>query len=163
MLRLEKINHENLGGILALEVRGEQKSFVADNEQSLAEAQTAISANGHAFPFGVFDGQTPVGFVMIGYGTDDEWTDPPEIAKNNYNIWRLMIDKRYQGKGYGKGALKLALDFIRTFPCGRAQYCWLSYSPENTAAKKLYCSFGFNETDRFDKGEVVAVLKLQKD
>lgn len=163
MLRLEKITHANAENITALSVSDKQKTFVADNAQSLSEAQTANSANGHAFPFGIYDGNSPVGFVMIGFGIDDEWADPPEIAKSNYNIWRLMIDKRYQGKGYGKGALKLALDFIRTFPCGTAQYCWLSYSPENTAAKKLYCSFGFNETDRFDKGEVVAVLKLQKD
>ena len=26
--------------------------------------------------------------------------------------------KRYQGKGYGRKAMELALDYIRTFPCG---------------------------------------------
>ena len=33
---------------------------------------------------------------------DDYWTDAPEIAKGNYNLWRLMIDKAYQNRGYGK-------------------------------------------------------------
>ncbi len=160
MLRLEKITHANAENITALSVSDKQKTFVADNAQSLSEAQTANSANGHAFPFGIYDGNSPVGFVMIGYGTDDEWADPPEIAKSNYNIWRLMIDKRYQGKGYGKGALKLALDFIRTFPCGTAQYCWVSYAPENTAAESLYHSFGFTKTNFFDNGELIAVLTL---
>lgn len=160
MLRLEKITHANAENITALSVSDKQKTFVADNAQSLSEAQTANSANGHAFPFGIYDGNSPVGFVMIGFGIDNEWADPPEIAKSNYNIWRLMIDKRYQGKGYGKGALKLALDFIQTFPCGTAQYCWVSYAPENTAAESLYHLFGFTKTNFFDNGELIAVLTL---
>ena len=57
-----------------------------------------------------------------------------------------MIDKIYQGKGFGKDAVKLALDFIGTLPCGAAEYCWLSYEPENEVARNLYGSFGFAET-----------------
>ena len=71
-----------------------------------------------------------------------------------------MIDKRYQGRGYGRQTLKLALDFVRTFPCGQAEYCEISYEPENTVAKKLYQSFGFEENGEMDGEELVAVLKL---
>ena len=56
--------------------------------------------------------------------------------------------------------IELALDFIRTYPCGRAEYCWLSYEPENTVAKELYASFGFKETGDMDGEEIIAVLKL---
>ena len=56
--------------------------------------------------------------------------------------------------------VKLALDFIRTWPCGKAEYCWISYEPENETAKKLYASFGFEETGEMDGEEVVAVMKL---
>ena len=56
-----------------------------------------------------------------------------------------MIDKRYQGNGYGREALRLAVDFVRTAPCGKAEYCWLSYEPENEVARKLYLSSGFEE------------------
>ena len=68
---------------------------------------------------------------------------------------------RHQKKGYGREAMRLALEFIRTFPCGKADYCWLSYEPENEVAKKLYRSFGFEEV-RKPEGwdEVPAVLKL---
>lgn len=66
------------------------------------EAYTAITGNGYAFPFGIYDDDTPVGFLMVGYDTDDYWEDAPAIANGNYNLWRLMIDKRYQGKGYGR-------------------------------------------------------------
>ena len=92
--------------------------------------------------------------------TDDDWDDAPEIAKGNYNLWRLMIDKSYQGLGFGKEAVRLALDFIRTRPCGEAEFCWLSYEPENNAARQLYRSFGFVETDKMDGEEIIAVMKL---
>ena len=71
-----------------------------------------------------------------------------------------MIDKAYQNNGFGKEAVKLALDFVKTFPCGKAEYCWLSYEPENQVARKLYSSFGFVETGDTDGEELIAVLKL---
>ena len=160
MLRLEKVNGANVWDVLKLSVNDNQKDFVASNEVSIIEAYTAITANGFAFPFGIYDDDTPVGFVMVGFDTDDYWDDAPSIAEKNYNLWRLMIDKRYQHKGYGKKAVELALDFIQTFPCGKAEYCWLSYEPENTVAKELYASFGFKETGDMDGEEIIAVLKL---
>ena len=33
--------------------------------------------------------------------------------KQIYTIWRFMIDARYQGKGYGKAALRLSIDHLR--------------------------------------------------
>jgi diamine N-acetyltransferase len=97
---------------------------------------------------------------MIGFDVDDDWVDAPDIAKGNYNLWRLMIDKDYQNRGFGSKAVHLALDYIKTFPCGEAEYCWLSYEPENKAARQLYRSFGFEETGDMDGEEVIAVLKL---
>lgn len=71
-----------------------------------------------------------------------------------------MIDEKYQNKGYGREAVKLALDFVRSFPCGKAEYCWLSYEPENEVARHLYHSFGLVETGEMDGNEVISVLKL---
>ena len=159
-VHLEKVTGKNVWQLLKLEVADDQKDFVATNTQSIVEAYTTTAAGGHAFPFGIYDGDTPVGFLMIGCGVDEDWENPPEIAKNNYSLWRLMIDKNHQGKGYGKKAVELALDYIRTFPCGKAEACYLSYKPENSRAKKLYASFGFRETGDMDEGELLAVLKL---
>ena len=100
MLRLEKVNGMNVWEILKLTVAENQKTFVAGNDISIIEAYTAITANGHAFPFGIYENDIPVGFLMIGFDIDDYWKDAPGIAKGNYNLWRLMIDKAYQGKGY---------------------------------------------------------------
>ena len=160
MIRLEKINGKNVWDILELHVGEAQKSFVASNDISIIEAFIALTHHGSAFPFGIYDDNTPVGFVMIGYGSDDEWFQPPVVAEGNYNLWRLMIDERYQGKGYGRKAMKLIMDFIAGEPCGPAEYCWLSYEPENLAAKALYASFGFRETGERDGDEIIAILKL---
>ncbi len=160
MVRLEKVNADNVWDIIKLHVKQEQESFVAKNEVSIIEAYTTITGGGHAFPFGIYDDDKLVGFLMIGFDTDDYWKNPPEIAKNNYNLWRMMIDERYQKKGYGRKAIKLALKFIETWPCGRAEYCWLSYEPENTVARDLYHFFKFYETGEMDEEEIIAVLKL---
>lgn len=160
MVKLEEITGHNVWDVLKLKVSEHQQSFVADNNTSIIEAYIAISANGHTFPFGIYDDEIPVGFLMIGFGTDDDWVDAPTVAEGNYNLWRLMIDERYQNKGYGREAVRLALEFVRTFPCGKAEYCWLSYEPENDIARRLYNSFGFAETGEMDCDELIAVLKL---
>ena len=133
MLHLEKVNGNNVWDILKLTVSESQKNFVATK---------------------------PVGFLMIGFDVDDYWTDAPKIAKGNYNLWRLMIDKAYQNRGYGKEAVSLALEFIKSVPCGEAEYCWLSYEPDNAVARQMYRSFGFEETGEMDGEELIAVLRL---
>ena len=160
MVRLVEVNAKNIWDILKLQVSEAQKSFVAPNDLSIIEAYISITGNGHAFPFGIFDEEIPVGFLMVGFDVDDSYENPPQIAYGNYSIWRLMIDEKFQNKGYGRTAMELALDFIRTFPCGKAEYCYLSYEPENEIAKKLYAQYGFIENGEMDDEEVVAVLKL---
>ncbi len=164
MLHLEKIDYKNVWDIKNLKLFRKQKNFVADNAISLVQAYSVQGSPTAAFPFGIYDGKKPVGFLMIGFneaGTYDAFdVKPPEILKNNYSIWRLMIDKRFQGRGYGREAIGLALDFIRTWPCGEAAYCALSYEPENEVAAKLYHSMGFEENGEMDGDEIVAVLKL---
>ena len=159
MIHLEKITVKNVRDILELSVSEDQKKFVATNTESLIEAFCAITGEGVALPFGIYDDAVPVGFTMVGY-SDYDWEDAPAIAWDSYSIWRFMIDQRHQGKGYGKAALAAVLDYIRTYPCGKASYCLLSYEPENEVAKRLYHSFGFRENGEMDGDEIVAVLKL---
>ena len=160
MLKLKEINRNNIGEILKLEVFDNQKSFVATNNSSIIEVYIAITENNHVFTFGIYKDETPIGFLMIGYDVNSDDEGAPKIAKGNYNIWRLMIDKKFQGKGFGKKAMNLALGFINTFPCGTAEYCWLSYESDNDVARQLYKSAGFVETGEKDGDEIVAIMKL---
>ena len=161
-IKLVTVTTGNYDALIDLEVNEPQKEFVASNIYSLAEAYANNAEGRFAQPFGIYAGDVPVGFLMIGYDFR-EWDDEiPYFSKDGYLIWRLMIDKAYQGKGYGREAIRLALDYIRTFPAGKAEYCWLSYEPENEVAKQLYGSFGFVEAPEFYKegDEMPAVLKL---
>lgn len=160
MIRLEKVSSKNIWQILELKVHDDQKEFVATNTESIVEAYLVLSNGGHVLPFGIYKDETLVGFLMIGYGVDDSWENPPEIAKGNYSIWRFMIDKKYQHKGYGRKAMELALDYIKSKPCGEAEYCYLSYEPENDRAKALYQSLGFIETGDKDEDELIAAMKI---
>ena len=163
-IHLEKIDAKNVWDVIGLKVAKGQKNFVASNKISLVQAYVAQGTGCTAFPFAIYKDKKPVGFLMIGYNEAalyelyDE--TPPAAVKNNYSLWRLMIGKKYQGRGYGREAIRLALEFIRTWPCGEAEYCELSYEPENKVAKRLYHSFGFEENGEMDGDEIVAVLKL---
>ncbi len=165
-IRLERINDDNFYAITKLSLRKDQKNYVASNTYSLVHAYLALINQKPVFPFGIFVGEKPVGFLMIGYDTMSEAVkEDPHCGwfiKDSYTIWRLMIDRRYQGRGYGKAAMKLAMDFVRTLPCGPAKYCWLSYDNENEAARQLYRSFGFVEVPEayYEGGEMPAILEL---
>ncbi len=167
-VRLVKVDTDNFDDLIRLSVTEQQKNYVASNMYSLAEAYATNAEGGFAQPFGIYAGEKPVGFLMIGYISkdappdDDDEEETPDFVPGSYLFWRFMVDKEHQQKGYGREALKLALDYIRTFPRGEAEYCWLSYEPENEVARKLYRSFGFVEADRMPRGwdEIPAVLKL---
>ena len=164
MVHLEKIDAKNFRAVIGLDVSESQRRFVASNLFSLAQAYTAVGTECSAFPFGIYDGNELVGFIMVGFNEavlfEMRGEEPPKALQNNYIIWRFMIDSKYQNKGYGRKALSLALDFVKTFPCGKAEYCAISYKPNNVVAKELYRSFGFEENGEMDKDEPIALLKL---
>lgn len=163
-IRLQKVSYKNIDDILKMRVTKAQKRFVASNSGSIIEAYLTLSERRPVFPFGIYCGEVPVGFLMIGYDyhEEDEDVETPDFVKGSYLLWRLMIDRAHQHKGYGREAVRQALDFIRAFPCGKAEYCWLSYEPENAVARKLYRAFGFVEMQERPKGwdEIPAVLRL---
>ena len=161
-IHLEKLTWDTVDDVLNLKVSKEQKEFVAPNRDSLIDAYFAMTEDKvSVFPFGIYHGEKPVGFIMISY--DIPWAyEYYGLPKGWYYIWRFMIDKKYQGKGYGKEALRQTVDFIKTYPCGKSDYCWLSYEPENEVARNLYLSMGFKEQkDKWKEDyEMPAVLKL---
>lgn len=167
MIHLEKINFMNWHDVEDLRVTRERKCFLPDNVTSLAYAGIVREAGFQVFTFGIYKGDKPIGFAMIGYDIpyepDDDLNEKYRFTRSSYFIWRFMIDKRCQGKGYGREAMKRILDFIRSGPCRQSEYAWLCYDPENTAARKLYASFGFEEVPEAysaEDDEILAVLKL---
>lgn len=158
MITLRKITLENRREMFRLEVTEEQRRYVASNLSSVASCYVLATNGGHPLPLIIYADEQMVGFVMLVYGITGY--DVPKIADGNYCILRLMIDARYQNKGYGREAIQKILDYIRTFPAGPAAYCWIQYKPKNTVAKRLYESCGFRDNGELCENEHVTVLKL---
>ena len=154
MPELRPVTIENWQSIIKLNVRDDQKEFVASNVYSIAQAQFGDEYEGHwdLHPFGIYDDdEVPVGFLMYGIN----FNHPQQQAF----IQRLMVDEKYQGKGYGRFAMTKLIEIFRADD--RIQEVGISYEPHNEGARKLYASIGFAETGRMIEGETEAVLKLK--
>lgn len=158
MINLRPITFDNFADCLRLQPHEHQREFVASNVYSLAEAYVAVSTGDCVpMPYAIYDDDEMVGFLMLSYDPADEDDEDDETV---YVVWRLMIDKRYQRKGYGRQAMEQALEIIRSFPHGPANLAVLSYHPDNEAARNLYASLGFRETGEMNGDELWAVLEL---
>lgn len=141
-IRLVEINKENLNSILNLKVSKEQDQFVADNAWSVAQG----SYDELAWFRGIFNNDTPVGFVMLSL---DE-------AKADYYLWRYMIDEKHQGKGYGKAALEQIISMVKALP--EAKSLTLSYVPAEGSPAPFYEKLGFIDTGEWDREERIMRL-----
>jgi diamine N-acetyltransferase len=116
-------------------VNEHQTRFVSSVAESMAQAYVYADT---AFPFAVEHDGDPVGFIMMGYYEE----------KHYYTLWKLLIDRRFQGMGYGRKALELGVAFLKEWYGVPAVFTGVS--PGNTAAKNLYRSMGFRETGLFE-------------
>jgi diamine N-acetyltransferase len=145
VITFRDITQDNFYECMGLSVRKDQP-FVASNAFSVAESKI--------FPFwitkAIYADEQMVGFLMY---------------ENNYEVkelylCRFMIDARYQGKGYGKGALDL-LKEIAMEDQG-IEKMKLSTSKDNAYGIKIYEKFGFKDTNEMEDDEEVFVMDLGK-
>lgn len=144
---LKPISEENFIDVFNLKLSKEQEAFVSHPIRSLAQAYVYRT---QCQPFGIYADEKVVGYVMAIYDYDI-----PE-----YDIWHMMIDESQQGKGYGKAALKLLLDYIKDKPFGDSDRVALTCNKDNTVALELYKSIGFELTGNSDDDEVELALYL---
>lgn len=136
MIIFKEITNANIWKVCLLEPFENQKDFVAENMQSLAEAYATRNEGNNALPLAVYNDFDLIGFIMIGKGTVGNENES-NLIKENYSLWRLMIDKKYQRKGLGKQTIDAAINLIRTFPFGEAKKVWLSYE-KKTPVHEIY-------------------------
>ena len=140
MIHLEKITEKNFIDAFGLKLDAGQERFVSHPIRSLAQAYVYRE---QCQPFGIYDEEVMVGYVMVIYDYDI-----PE-----YDLWHMMIDVSKQGRGYGRAALDQVLAYIRTKPFGASDRVTLTCNRENSRALRLYKSRGFVPTGAEDEEE----------
>jgi diamine N-acetyltransferase len=118
--------------------------FVAPNAISLAEAHF----NKHAWFRAIYAGRTPVGFVMLDDNDQEE----------DYFLWRFMIAEPYQGRGYGREAIKRLVEYVKTRP--GAKELSVSCGQGEGSPEGFYLKLGFVHTGQMEGDEVVLRLPL---
>lgn len=150
-IALIPVNDDNKEAVLKLSVR-EDQPFVAPNDASLRQADELNAEHpGVARPFAIFADEKAVGFMQIVFAPEAE--DP----EDRFWIWRFMIDKSEQGKGYGQAALAQMIDYFRD---GGADEILLSTEPENEVGLHIYHKAGFKDTGEMNDDEMILELKL---
>jgi diamine N-acetyltransferase len=143
---LRAVTADTVRIICNLEVSEEQKHFVAPNAASIAQAYFEPKAWFRA----IYADETPVGFLML-------YDDPDEPL---YFLWRYMIDAHYQKLGFGKRAMDLLLEHVRSRP--GASEVTLSCHPGEDGPEPFYRRYGFARTGSMMGEEVEMRINLNQ-
>jgi N-acetyltransferase len=155
-IRFVEISADNVIALHRLNPGAVGSRMVAPNSVSIAQA--AYSPN--AWPRAVYVGETAVGFVMLFDPTMDAANAEKEkLPMDALYVWRLMVDFKYQGKGYGEQILRAVFEIARER--GVFKRVTLSYVMEDGSAKPFYEKLGFRETGRIDEGEMEMAFELR--
>lgn len=149
-LHLEAVTDENRMEVQRLETAPSQRGYVESVEECLEEADCRKCWR----PVAVYDGDLLIGFAMYGFF----WQYFPFGR-----VWldRLMIDRRYQGRGYGTEILSILLE--RLYREYRRRKIYLSVVDGNDAAVHIYRKAGFSFNGELDiHGEKVMVYQFDK-
>ena len=153
MPEIHPVTKDNWRRLIQLQVRDDQKGFVSTNVFSIAEAQFGFDYDGHwdLHPFGIYDDDEPVGFLMYGFN----------FGHPRYQafIIRLMVDDQHQKRGYGRFGMEKMLEVFGADE--RIKEVGISYEPHNEVARNLYASLGFIETGEIVDEEMLALLRIR--
>jgi GNAT superfamily N-acetyltransferase len=104
---IRELTEENRQDVLALRVAPSQERFVGTVAEALEDAEAFPEAR--PWYRAVYAGDEPVGFVMLSWDCEPQ---PPEII-GPWFLWKLLIDERHQGRGYGRDVVRQVADLIR--------------------------------------------------
>lgn len=143
MILLKEITRDNFWDCINLAVTKEQEDFVTSNAVSIAQSKVQPEC----IPLAVYHNDEIVGFVMYCIDEDD----------GEYWIYRMMIDKNYQSKGYGRETLKKLLETIKQDK--NHNKIFLGVHIESKSAVKLYKGFDFEFNSQIFGSE--HIMKLE--
>ena len=149
---LREITSENRDKVVGLRVAPAQKRFVGTVADALAAAEEI--PEGNAWPRAVYVDDAPVGFVMLSWNVVPQ---PPRII-GPWFLWKLFVDERHQGRGYGRQAVSLVAEIARE---QGASELFTSCVGGERSPEPFYRELGFVPTGEEDeKGERILVAPL---
>jgi diamine N-acetyltransferase len=148
VVSLRPITDVNRHEVEALAVTTDQERFVSSVGDSIHEA--AQEPDAQAVYWAVYADETPVGFVMIA----DEVGSPDYIPRF---LWKLLIDKRYQGRGFGTATLDLIVDYFRSRGVGSIS---TSAGQGDGSPVAFYERYGFTRTGDLHGDEIMLRLEI---
>ena len=150
---LRELTDENRLEVLALRIAPSQERFVSSVAESLDEAETYPQAS--PWYRAVYAGDEPVGFVMLSW---DCVPQPPEII-GPWFLWKLLVDERHQGQGYGREVVRQVADLIRA---AGGDELLTSHVVGECGPGPFYERLGFVPTGEVDPhGEIIVCLGLR--
>ena len=134
--RIIPYNKKNWYDVMNLEISKDQYEFVCDAKQSIAYAFANLK---ECKLFAAMEGDKPVGLMVLKVNK----------KKNEYHFDILLVDKRYQAKGYGKIMIQYALEYFKQ---QGAKELTIGVNRFNISAQRLYKSVGFKEDLVYEEG-----------
>ncbi|MEY8345806.1 N-acetyltransferase [Niallia circulans] len=142
-VKLVSLNENNWYRCCELKVSEEQEKYIEPNAISIAQSKFEPTLQ----PYAIYFAEKIVGFLM--FNTVKEELD-------GHWIYRIMVDREYQGKGIGQAATLLMIDEMKKL--ATVEKIAVGYHPENKSAHHLYSRLGFQDLgNRF--GKEMAVIK----
>jgi diamine N-acetyltransferase len=148
VVSLRPITDANREAVESLAVTPDQGRFVSGVRESLLEA--AEHRDARAIYWAIYAEETPVGFVMIA----DEVAGPDYIP---HYLWKLLIDKRYQQRGFGTATLDLIVEYFRGRGVGTM---WTSTGQGEGSPLSFYERYGFERTGDLHGDEIMLRLEI---
>jgi diamine N-acetyltransferase len=138
--KMKKINKNNYWDALQLEVEAEQRQNVLDAKSSVAMSLVHKEKIG----FVQMEGTTAVGLLVLNV----------DHKKKEYSIDIIIIDKKFQGRGYGKLMVKWAVDYLKDKGANRLT---IGVKRTNVGAKKIYLNAGFKPSSVYSGGMELSI------
>lgn len=145
MILFKEITKENFWDCISLAVAKEQVEFVTSNAVSIAQSKVQTEC----IPLAIYDDDIMIGFIMYCIDEDD----------GEYWIYRMMIDEKYQSKGYGKKSLEKLLEIIKQD--NTRSKVFLGVHKESKYAVELYKKCGFEFTGQVFGSEHIMKLDYE--
>ena len=152
MILLKTVTPDNVIEVIKLSktLDDVQQKQVAPNEISLAQA---YAEGDNAFVRAIYHDDTLVGFVQLKKALHDVIEEDKPVSY----IWRFMIAKDHQHKGYGTEAIKHIIEIEKQ---RGIKTLYVSVVPTNDMPKVFYEACGFINTGEIVYEELLLKMRL---